>query len=195
MLAITLVQRSPRFIEDFFVFPPPFYIYNPNMSNSYFVTGISGSGKSTLAKELKNMLPSENFVVHDFDEVGVPKNPKKSWRIETTNYWVDKAGEHKKNNMNMVLCGQFMPSEVKNSPSFSKSLYIKWGFLKIDNNTIENRLTTYRKLSKEKIDTFKIWAIAIENEVRNEEDFRIFEVSKLSPKKVTSLILGWVKKE
>ena len=95
----------------------------------------------------------------------------------------------------MILCGQFMPSEVAESPSFSKSLKIKWGFLKIDNKTIEKRLTTYRKLSKEKIDTFKIWAKVIEDEVRNEKDFKIFEVSNLNPEEVTNLILEWVKKE
>ena len=141
----TLVQRGQQFIADLFVFTGTFLIYNLNMSKVYFVTGISGAGKSTLVKELRSILTSEKFKVHDFDEIRVPHNPNKSWRIDTTNYWLKITHEYTRSDKNILPCGQFMPSEVERAPSYSKPLNIKWGFLKIDNETIETRLTTYRK--------------------------------------------------
>ena len=35
-------------------------------------------------QHLKSNLPKNLFEVHDFDEVGVPENADKAWRIQTT---------------------------------------------------------------------------------------------------------------
>jgi len=38
----------------------------------FIITGVNGIGKSTIIPELKGLLNSKNFVVHYFDERGVP---------------------------------------------------------------------------------------------------------------------------
>jgi len=76
-----------------------------------FVSGASGVGKSTVIPHLKSLLPS-NYQVRDFDEVGVPDNPTRDWRLEAIQFWIGIAGENYKESLTTVVCGVTEPEEV-----------------------------------------------------------------------------------
>jgi len=66
-------------------------------------------------------------------------------------------------------------------------------FIIIDISTrIEKRLTTYRKLTGEKIEVFKRWAKSIEIEVRNEKQLMVFEISELGSEETAVLVSKWI---
>ena len=53
----------------------------------YFISGVSGVGKTSSMEILKRDL-SEQYVVKDFDERGVPKGGGRPWRLAATKYWI-----------------------------------------------------------------------------------------------------------
>ena len=77
----------------------------------YFITGSSGVGKSTLVKELKTILP-ETFIVHDFDELGVPLDADTTWRIGRTKEWIQIAKENSSKGISTIVIGLVHPNEV-----------------------------------------------------------------------------------
>lgn len=83
------------------------------MAKFYFITGGSGSGKSTIIPDLKKIL-GNNYVVYDFDSIGVPKNADKKWRQETTEKWLRKLLQ---DNKDACLLGQMVLGELLACPS------------------------------------------------------------------------------
>lgn len=82
----------------------------------YIVTGASGSGKTACISFLKDKIP--NMVIHDFDEIGVPDNPDKVWRQESTEKWLQvylKNSEAK-----FCICGQIVLGEILACPSIKR---------------------------------------------------------------------------
>lgn len=108
-------------------------------TRTFFITGVNGSGKSTLVPLLKKKLPS-GYLVYDFDERGVPNNVDTNWRIQTTRYWLKVAGKNSRKNVNTVVCGLSIPSEIhKNSSHFIKR-QLRIALLNVGATQIEKRL-------------------------------------------------------
>ena len=104
-----------------------------------FITGTSGSGKSTLIPEFKKKLTNDSFEIYDFDENGVPQKADAIWRKVTTNYWITKAQYNSLQGKSTIVCGVCVPLEIIESCT-TLSTPIYFGFIKISNNLIEQRL-------------------------------------------------------
>lgn len=92
-------------------------------SNIYFITGVNGAGKSTLVPILKKSL-GKDFVVYDFDELGVPVKVDKKWRQKTTRYWLRVAIKNSKKDITTVVCGLVWPKEVYSLAKSKKNISI-----------------------------------------------------------------------
>jgi len=80
---------------------------------TFFITGAEGVGKTSILKLLNAKLPKANFDIHDFDELGVPlENLSLQWRLDATYHWIDKAIKNQKKNLNTIIVGLSLPSEV-----------------------------------------------------------------------------------
>ncbi len=107
------------------------------MNKLFIITGANGVGKTTLMNELKKDELLHMFLIHDFDERGVPDNADKNWRINETKYWLQYAQEQE---MPVLLCGCIIPSEVVNLNTNDINRDII--FLKIDNSILRERITS-----------------------------------------------------
>jgi len=137
-----------------------------------FITGTSGAGKSVLVPLLKKRLP--NFEVHDFDEVGVPEDVDLSWRLKTTNYWLEIAKKNLANAKSTIISGSTVPDEILASPECDSSLKIYFGLLKINKSTIQERLMK-RGWTQESIDAYKIWQPQLITAVEKQKNHRIID--------------------
>lgn len=81
----------------------------------YFIAGASGSGKTAIIENLKSLLP--NAVIHDFDDIGVPKNADKKWRQEATEQWLQHYLKERDFVEVFCICGQVVLGEVLACPS------------------------------------------------------------------------------
>jgi hypothetical protein len=84
----------------------------------FFVVGSSGSGKTSCINILRSIVP--NSLVYDFDTIGVPINPDKAWRQESTEKWLRNYLSTKHVNKNFILCGQMVLGEILACPSAGK---------------------------------------------------------------------------
>lgn len=78
-----------------------------------FITGASGVGKSSVHKTLESLLGSKGFVVHDFDERGVPDAADGSWRINETRHWIKLGRQNNEKEISTIICGGARPSDAK----------------------------------------------------------------------------------
>ena len=119
-----------------------------------FITGTSGAGKSVLVPLLRERLPF--FDVHDFDELGVPEDVDINWRLKTTDYWLKVAKENLAKNKSTIISGTSIPEEILNSSEYNSSLDVRFGLLKANKSTIQERLLK-RGWAQETIDDYKDW--------------------------------------
>lgn len=84
--------------------------------NIYFIGGASGSGKTAVMPYLKKILGNE-IAVHDFDDIGVPKDADKKWRQKSTEKWLEKLLREGKD---ACLLGQIVLGEILACPSAKK---------------------------------------------------------------------------
>jgi len=82
------------------------------MTSSFWISGVCGSGKSTLAVRLKQILPTDQFDVHDFDERGVPFPTPACWRPEETGHWHGVASENARQGRTTIICGATHADEI-----------------------------------------------------------------------------------
>lgn len=80
---------------------------------TFFVIGVNGVGKTTTLFFLKELLPENDFAVHDFDERGVPDNAGKDWRKDETTHWLETGEKNKKSGTQTVICGFAKPEEIE----------------------------------------------------------------------------------
>lgn len=92
-------------------------------SNIYFITGVNGAGKSTLVPILKKSL-GKDFIVYDFDELGVPVKVDKKWRQKTTRHWLKQSGKNNKKAIATIVCGLVWPKEVYSLARSRKNISI-----------------------------------------------------------------------
>lgn len=117
--------------------------------HTIFITGAEGVGKSSIIQRLKQYF--YYIDIHDFDEVGVPKNPPLSWRLDTTKYWIKKAIENQSKGISTCILGLCFPEEVKSFDEFKKLNEVIFCLLDIDEKEREKRLIK-RNASKEVIE-------------------------------------------
>lgn len=79
------------------------------MSTIYFIIGASGSGKTACLASLKALLPE--FIIHDFDSIGVAQNADTKWRQQTTEKWIKKLCYAEQSHP-VCLLGQMVPAEI-----------------------------------------------------------------------------------
>lgn len=157
----------------------------------FFITGTSGSGKSTIMEHLKEQLPASHFVLHDFDEVGVPDNADQAWRIATTQYWIEKAQQYAAQNKATVICGVTVPSEVMEIVQ-GTALQPFFALLKIDDATITQRLQE-RGWSEQLIQDNINWAHALESQVRATKQHLMLETSNYGkPTDIAHQLIAWI---
>lgn len=104
----------------------------------FFVAGASGSGKSTIIPYLKRFYP--NSIVHDFDAIGVPLNPDKVWRQQSTDLWLQRYAQE--NSVIFFVCGQVVLGEILACPSVNKIEKINFCLLDVSDIERVCRLRT-----------------------------------------------------
>ncbi len=102
----------------------------------YFISGASGSGKSSIIPDLQKLL-GKDFVVFEFDSIGVPKDADTQWRQQTTEQWLRKILEEEKN---VTLVGQMAIGELLACPSALKIQNINYYFLDVQDKQRVERL-------------------------------------------------------
>ncbi len=71
----------------------------------YFISGVCGVGKTTLIPHLKQILPSEQYDIRDFDERGVPMGASHAWRKSELKNWLNVATASAQKGLSTVICG------------------------------------------------------------------------------------------
>lgn len=102
------------------------------------LTGSSCSGKSTLAFAVADRL--RDVVVHDFDEVGVPRDADRHWRHRITELWVRRALEYQERGLDLLLTGQSPLGEILAAPSAPKVDGIALCLVDVDDEIRRTRL-------------------------------------------------------
>lgn len=156
----------------------------------FFITGTSGSGKSTVIELLKAQLPATHFSVHDFDEVGVPVDADALWRQKTTDYWLQQAAYHAQQNKVTIIGGVTVPCEVLSS-AYKPNVPIHFGFIKINDQTLEKRLKD-RIWSDKLIEGNRNWSRYLEQEVEKQKNHFILDVSHMTPVQVAASCIEWI---
>jgi hypothetical protein len=80
----------------------------------FTLTGSSCAGKTTAAGACSDL---PGLVVHDFDEVGVPRDADLRWRQRTLEHWIQVVLEYQAHGVDVLLTGQSPLGEVLASPS------------------------------------------------------------------------------
>ncbi|WP_143234894.1 hypothetical protein [Paractinoplanes atraurantiacus] len=80
----------------------------------FTVAGSSCSGKTTAARALAGI---DGLLVHDFDEIGVPRGADKVWRQRATEEWVRRVLQWQQEGLDVILTGQSPLGEVLACPS------------------------------------------------------------------------------
>lgn len=162
------------------------------MINIFFITGTSGAGKSTLTQNLRALLPIEQFAVYDFDERGVPADADKEWRKKTTHDWLHQAAINSHSHKTTIICGVTVPSEIL-SASSRPDIPIHFGFIKIDDQTIEQRLKD-RCWDDALIEDNRNWSRYLEQEVEKQKSHFILDASRMTPYEVAASFIEWINK-
>jgi quercetin dioxygenase-like cupin family protein len=123
----------------------------------FVVSGSSGSGKSTIARTLAG---SDQLIVHDSDEGGVPSDADTAWRQHTLEDWMLRAIEYQARGIDMVLTGQSPLGEVLACPSAARIDAIAMCLLDVDDRERRARITARDpgKWDENQLDAFIGWA-------------------------------------
>lgn len=105
---------------------------------TYFVSGVSGVGKTSVMEILKKDL-SEQYVVKDFDERGVPAGGGRPWRLSETQYWILEGKSVALENKTLIVCGLANPEEIALMPE-AEEIEVKIILLDAPGEIIQERL-------------------------------------------------------
>jgi broad-specificity NMP kinase len=159
--------------------------------NIFFITGPSGSGKTTVVQHLKKTLPSNHFAVYDFDENGVPYDADKTWRIKTTDFWLQKAQGNYKEHITTIICGVSVPSEITQLiRDDNYNIVPYFGFIQISDELIEKRLQE-RGWNPQLIEDNIGWAHHLEKEV-DQQNNHLFVNGSITPEEVAYQFASWI---
>lgn len=171
----------------------------------FIITGVNGIGKSTIIPELKDKLNSTNFVVHDFDERGVPDNANSEWRKSEMKHWFTIAEHNISKNLSTIVCGFMKMSDIKYALENGHSIKPSVCVLDASPETISNRiLSRYltpesrteleRTTGKtpEKFVSDNMWVSLKFREEANECAYYVLNTNEQSPDKVATNVIAWI---
>jgi hypothetical protein len=104
----------------------------------FVLFGSSGAGKTSALDALRERAP-ERLALHDFDEVGVPRDADTAWRQRTNEDWVRRALELQADGVDLLLAGQTPYGEVLAAPSADR-LEVVGCLLDVDEDVRLDRL-------------------------------------------------------
>lgn len=163
-------------------------------------------GKSSLIPHLESKLVGRNFVIHDFDERGVPDNADREWRQSETIHWVQVGKENQVQGISTVICGYSKPAEIKEA---EEKVGVKISICLLDANeeSIRTRLTnrhenpgSLQELSRitgktpEKFIEDNVWVSSQFREASKEAGYFVLDTSSLTPEQVAEEIGEWINK-
>ena len=105
----------------------------------YFISGVNGVGKSTLIPHLRALLPTNKYIVHDFDARGVPDGADHTWRKSEIRHWLDEGTKSATEGKETIICGFAKPedfAEIKDADMPQVEIIV----LDADSETIRTRL-------------------------------------------------------
>ncbi len=115
----------------------------------YFITGVCGSGKTSVIEPLKNLLPSEQYDIHDLDERGVSGQGGREARLTETKYFIALGKDNLEKGISTIICGFARPSEMKELSPEQEN--IDFVLLDAQPETIQTRIKSrYSTPEKEK---------------------------------------------
>lgn len=167
------------------------------MSAIYLVTGVNGIGKSSVIPFLAKETIDKGFVIHDFDERGVPDNADKAWRISELKHWLSEGELNKQKGISTIICGYMKPDEIHdaasdcivilldaNSGIITKRVLGRYG-------TPESitELTRTTGKTPEKFASDNEWVSQKFREAAKEYGYTIIDTSELEPSEVATEIL------
>lgn len=83
------------------------------MKELIFVCGVNGVGKSSIIPHLATLLSPNEYVIHDFDERGVPERAGSAWRVFEAAHWIEKAEKAVQHTGRItVVCGFIKPTDL-----------------------------------------------------------------------------------
>jgi hypothetical protein len=103
----------------------------------FTLTGSSCAGKTTAARACSDL---PGLVVHDFDEIGVPRDADLRWRQRTLEHWIQVVLEYQAHGVDVLLTGQSPLGEVLASPSAPQLQGIAVCLLDVDDRERIRRL-------------------------------------------------------
>ncbi len=157
----------------------------------FFITGTNGAGKSTLVDALEQILPKNQFAVHDFDAFGIPDDPTTAWRQETTQHWLKIAAAYTAAGKSTVICGFCVPAEIIAAAS-NINAPLFFSFLDIPEPIIRERLET-RGWAPALINDNIAWADQLKAGVSEQPNHLIIQCSeKTSPQKIADMVKEWI---
>jgi len=162
------------------------------MTKTYFITGAEGVGKSSIIHILKKHFPKID--IHDFDEVGVPLNPKLQWRLNTTLHWIKKAKQNQENNKSTCIVGLCFPNEVKDIKESKKIYKIFFCLLDLHESERERRLHK-RNSPKEQIQDLEQLHQLRDKIKKTKYSKQIIDTTKLSIEEAAKKVIEWIKRK
>ncbi len=108
-------------------------------SKIYFISGVNGVGKTSVIPYLEKLLPSDKYVIHDFDKRGVPDGADRTWRINETRHWLEEGAVAAKRGLSTIVCGFAKKSDFDGLSS-SETPEVDVILLDADAETIRKRL-------------------------------------------------------
>lgn len=107
----------------------------------FWIAGASTAGKTTILPLLKLKLPSEQFAVHDFDEVDIPAARNEKERKRAIRYWLRVAVKNAKKDISTVVGGAIFPAEIMAHDTILKELPVCICYLDVHQSVIAQRMT------------------------------------------------------
>lgn len=182
------------------------YVETKMKPQLFIVTGVNGIGKSSVIPELKRTLDPVNFVVHDFDERGVPDNADREWRKSEMKHWVTVAELNLTENISTIVCGFIKASDIRyaleNVPGITVSVCVLDASPETISRRILSRYTTPPSLielerttgkTPEKFVSDNVWVALKFREEANENDYYILDTNDKDPDQVATGIITWIK--
>ena len=155
---------------------------------TYFITGAEGVGKTSIVPFLRNHFLT--YSVHDFDDVGVPKNPHPNWRLETMQYWIHGALENQNEGKTTILIGLCFPSEFEKCKDNNLIDIPNFCLLDVSKQTRAKRLTKSKR--KKLISDIQQWNLLREEFDGLKHVHTVINTSKQNVIQTAQSVIDWI---
>src|SRR3989338_611774 len=173
----------------------------------FIITGVNGIGKSTIIPELSSRLDETQYIIHDFDERGVPDNAGANWRETEMVHWFNEARKNNSADIATIVCGFVKTSDTDFAKNQVPDVTFEVCLLDADAKTIETRIMSRYQTPEsleelerttgktpEKFVQDNIWVSGKFRGEAKEKDFYIFDTTNKNTKEVSCDAIEWIKK-